>query len=860
MKVLKLALAAVAPLMLTSAYLPQNENINSLRVNSLLLANVPFDNGDFRLSKQPYYKELFSKKELKKLDKAEKLREKASEGMVIAAAYQKQAEELKKSSSGSKNIAKQVSTLSAKAASEELKALKSFEKASDIYREVYTNELNNKTFSSTSENEISANKLAKKAQNDYIDADNYKENLTSENTLEIYRAMYSKLYEAIHAQETAFAVYKNSDGSVIDLTKYVDQNVLDSIGGKSKNVPVLVANEHYDFDKDTNIYRPRFHSFEEKLKLSDADKAKLMKLEADEANAVTQMQKARVSGNSADTLRVYASEATTLAEKEYYEQKAQEHELSECSNLVKAVNTEVAVNNAIYELYQKYVPAIRNDNDSVAKEYEAEAEVLFALSKTYEKMAATQLSKVEQYTQLSEGNEVKLQALHKMENAVAKYLGEKNTPDKQSLATGATDKHNDIAVDFSMDESDGGAAPVKKVADNTSKQTPAKTENKPQTISDNKPKTSGTVTKPTTDTKTNTNKTVSNKTDKTPAVQSQKKEKQPVANSNAAVVSTWYYTRQDERMKAYKFPSGTVFCVKVGQYKEMPEPVEFPATETFLAQNLKNEMFMRYYIGVFKTYDAAYATLLKAKNEGYQKAEVVAFVNGKLSDVSQAKSKTEKSKDYAANKAKELKQISTYQSATTPVATAENSNGAAIPLSELSNTVYAVQISSLPKLLDMSSFNVSELYYDRNDAGLYRYYTGVSPDLSIATMNLQTMKQSGYEDAYLIKVVDGKNSGSAASKNTPASSVNTAATEKGTVYRVQIGAFTDNLSGDTKNKINSLKAKGYTVHTSKSGKYTVYTVGDCKTRAQADQLKTQLVGQGFRDSYVATFVNGIKQN
>jgi hypothetical protein len=74
MKILKIALAAAAPLMLTSAYLPQNEVVNYMNTNCLQFVKTPLDNGDFRLAKQSYYKELFSKKELKKLAKAEKLR------------------------------------------------------------------------------------------------------------------------------------------------------------------------------------------------------------------------------------------------------------------------------------------------------------------------------------------------------------------------------------------------------------------------------------------------------------------------------------------------------------------------------------------------------------------------------------------------------------------------------------------------------------------------------------------------------------------------------------------------------------------------------------------------------------------
>nr|MCR5454310.1 SPOR domain-containing protein [Bacteroidales bacterium] len=147
-------------------------------------------------------------------------------------------------------------------------------------------------------------------------------------------------------------------------------------------------------------------------------------------------------------------------------------------------------------------------------------------------------------------------------------------------------------------------------------------------------------------------------------------------------------------------------------------------------------------------------------------------------------------------------------------------------------------------------------YYDQNNAGLYRYYTGVSNDRNITTTNLNTLKQSGYEDAYIVKVVNGQNIGSP-SKSDAASTSNTTS---GTVYRVQIGAFAGNPNSEIQKRINALKAKGYNVHVSQSGKYTVYNVGNCTTREQANQLKTQLVNQGFKESYVTTFVNGVKQN
>ncbi|MCQ2252705.1 MAG: hypothetical protein MJZ61_04560, partial [Bacteroidales bacterium] len=643
---------------------------------------------NFRLPKQPYYSELFSKKELKKLAKAEKFRDQSTEAMVMAAAIKKEASDLRKSSPElTSKIEKQIAKLEAKAIQQELDALKCFEKAADIYRVVYTNELNNKTFSASTISEKTAQNLALEAQNIYQSADNLKDNLTSENTLEVYRGMYSKHMDAIFDQEIAFAIYKGD--SQVNYANYLNANRLDTTeaGNIAKeNIPTLIAKEHYDFDKDTNIYKIRFHQLEEKLGLSDDDKKAIQKLEADEANSITLFQKAEKLGCSADTFRVYAGEATTLAEKEYYDQKAQENELNECSNLLKAIKLEVGSNNKLYEIYKKYIPNIRDEKNEVGKNYEAQAESLFMLSNTYESMAAKQMSHVEQYTQLSEGNEVKLQAIQNIENAIASYLGQSLSPDKMSLATGASEKHNDIPMDFNMDESDGEP---QKVADNNAPSAPAasagNSNTKPanQVVDSNKPaansqqqskSTSGSKTSNSNKPSTSGNKTASNnkgnnsKNNNTKAPSTSnapKSEKVPVvSSSNAAVVSTSYYTREDQRMKPYSFPAGTIFSVEAGIYKEMPEPVEFPAVDNFLAQNLKGQTYMRYYIGDFKTYDAAYAALAMAQNEGYKKAKVVAFVNGKQSDVMAAKANAEKSANSKQLAQQELKKIHANQKLT----------------------------------------------------------------------------------------------------------------------------------------------------------------------------------------------------
>ncbi|MBR4327021.1 MAG: SPOR domain-containing protein [Bacteroidales bacterium] len=871
MKTLQIILALSAPALLAAGFMPEEvNNYNALNISNIQI--VHSDDDGFRLCKQGYYREMFNEKELSKLDKAEKYRTKAEEASVLAVAIQKQSDDLKIISGQSAKIQKQSAKLAAKAASQELTALKTFEKAASLYRPVYFDKIMQLSKDTSQMSLRTARSMSERAYQLYHTADSIKAHITSENTLEANRAIYTNLVNAVHYQELALAVCKGDPK--IDYTQYIDihkQFAPDTT--KKVDIPKLVAFEHYDFDKDSNLYKLRYHELAPKLGLTDADRQKIDKISLDEAAIANYYATAVEKGSEADTFRVY-SNVENKAVHEYYEQMAQESELSECSNLLRAITLATANNNVLYEIYKKYIPAFRiqknnvgtyMDKSALGERWERNAEDLYNMSKTYEEMAAKQLSNVEKYTLLSEGNEAKLQALQYMENAIALYLDEKPERERRSLVSAAVERHNDIAMDFMMDES--GETDAKPATNTTPKDT--KPANQVVDVAGNN-KTTGTKTNPATGSKT-TNTTTGSKTNTTsgstgkasstttatPAKNTASKTHTPdVASSNAAVIGTFNYTRDDQRMKPYTFPQGTVFSVEAGIYKEMVEPVDFPTISNFLAQNLKGITPMRYYIGTFQTYDAALAASSLAKNEGYKNAQVVAFTNGKKVDLTAARKVAEKTTNYQANVQKELKTLNAGLGGNTPIVV-DNSvkrTGDALPLSMLGSTVYAVQIAALPTLQGMGTFNVNELYYDQNNAGLYRYYTGISNDRNITAANLNTLKQSGYTDAYVVKIVNGQNIGR------PTGDDNIDNIVKGTVYRVQIGAFVGNPNPDTQKRINNLKTKGYTVHTSQSGKYTVYTVGDCPTREQAETLKKNLAGQGFKDGYVATFVNGVKKN
>lgn len=866
MKILKLALAIAAPAMLSVAFTPMDK-LPEMSNNVLYVNQITSPCGSFKLSNRPYYDSLFTKKELKKLARAEKLRGKYEEGLLQKAAYDTEANDLERGDDKSSKTTKKIAKLRAKASSAELDAFKKFETACTIFKEVYTSELKKQMTDTSSARGKAATKLADEAQQLYAAVDDDRKTVTSDNILQVCRSINYKLNKAVANQELAFAILHND--KEVDYTQYLSPTNVNPEPSPSGNVakdemPVLQAPQHYDFATDNNIYRIRYDQFVDSLKVTEADRTAMKKQFDAEQNASQQMLKARGHGSKADTMRVYAKEAVTLTEREYYEQMAEEEELNECSAFISAINQNVKTNNALFELYQKYIPNIRTNN-STAKAYEDQAVNLYNMSKTYETSAAKQYSKVEKYTILSEGNELKQQAIANMENAIASYLGLPLTNDKNLAANVATARTNGIPPQFNEGEDESGNTVAQSGTGNgnanandpKAQPTPA-----PATTTTTTPKTNTTTTTPKSNTtskpKTNTTTTP---TAPKPVVASGAKDKIPVSNSNAPAVSTWYYTGEDQRLKPYSYPAGTIFTVETGIYKEMPEPVDFPAVNVFVAEKLKDQNYMRYYLGSYKTYDAALAAQAMAKNGGYKQSVVSAFVNGKKTAVATAKANAEKQQGYQSQVQRELKELSAYQQPVVPVTQPESpvqvvsqlsGTTDAQPLSNISGTAYAVQISSVPTLLTKSAFNVNQLFYDQNEGGLYRYYTGVSTDLNIAKANLSTMKACGYEDAYIIKVSGGKNSGAVSANNTQPAANNR------TIYRVQIGAYKSALSKDNKNKMEKLK-KSYPVHTSQSGEYTVYTVGDCDTRAQADQLRANLVKMGYTESYVVTFINGVKQ-
>lgn len=74
-------------------------------------------------------------------------------------------------------------------------------------------------------------------------------------------------------------------------------------------------------------------------------------------------------------------------------------------------------------------------------------------------------------------------------------------------------------------------------------------------------------------------------------------------------------------------------------------------------------------------------------------------------------------------------------------------------------------------------------------------------------------------------------------------------------YRVQIGAFKEEVPLETANKFFKISAKGVKNLKDNRG-LTVYTVGDFSSREEALILRSEMIAKGFKDAFIVAFENG----
>lgn len=362
-------------------------------------------------------------------------------------------------------------------------------------------------------------------------------------------------------------------------------------------------------------------------------------------------------------------------------------------------------------------------------------------------------------------------------------------------------------------------------------------------------------------------------------------------------------------------PEGLVFKVQVGAFHK-PIPNEtFKNLQPVSGENTRPG-WIRYCVGMFKTFEPANVVKKDLRKNGFKDAFVVAYFNGNRISLGEAYAILNKPGNdlrgvYAQENSREMAMLNDMNihddHSGTPVrdedarqfygadfnkyarltegtgASEDNVNnaGTVADASIPGGIVYAVQVgvyrtSTPPALLT----SLQPLYTEPINKGLFRYTNGRYSFYSEADSAKRIAVNTGVKDAFIIVFKNGRrislaglgastnaksnsepvsvnSTGSKTAETSPAvepKSAGSAETE-GIVFRVQLGAFKNNVPYQMVEAFLKITDKGISQETDKRGLHIFYT-GSFTDYTKAMQLKEEIVNLGVKDAFVVALRNG----
>lgn len=252
------------------------------------------------------------------------------------------------------------------------------------------------------------------------------------------------------------------------------------------------------------------------------------------------------------------------------------------------------------------------------------------------------------------------------------------------------------------------------------------------------------------------------------------------------------------------------------------------------------------------------------------------------------------------------------QNTTEPAEIAKTQN-----VSGIQGLFYTVQIGVFSQpVLAAKLYNMKPLYNETTPNGNIRYYAGIYNSVSRAADATEMVNDIGISDAFVtayyngkhislaeakqyekqgesafstdpnlnklpvftaapkpttipgsnpkITIVDITNNNEPNDNNEPAKELNkiasqnnTVKSESGIVFKVQIGAFNEEVPVEIADKFLKIARMGINNYKDNNG-LTVYTVGDLKTYDEANSLRAEVVAESLTDAFIVAYRNGEK--
>lgn len=367
-----------------------------------------------------------------------------------------------------------------------------------------------------------------------------------------------------------------------------------------------------------------------------------------------------------------------------------------------------------------------------------------------------------------------------------------------------------------------------------------------------------------------------------------------------------------------KLPEGLIFKVQIGAFRK-PIPQDLFSGMSPITGETTSKGFIRYTVGLFEKFTTADKVKNKIIDLGYKDAFIVAFLNGKRIPINEAYAMAGgipatvlQINNPNTNTDSKTIVTNNNQSTNEPTAIAKTES-----VSAIQGLFYTVQVGVFSQPISAARlYNMKPLYTETASNGNLRYYTGIYKSVSRATEAKEMVNDVGIKDAFVTAYYKGKRISMSEAKqyetqgdgvfstgpdlnklpvfsseqktnlpertaaietkqpsankeepntntattpviNTTANQNSSALSDSGIVFKVQIGAFNEEVPLDIANKFIKIASRGIKNYKDNNG-LTVYTVGNLKTYEEAIILKADVAAESLTDAFIVAYRDGVK--
>lgn len=413
------------------------------------------------------------------------------------------------------------------------------------------------------------------------------------------------------------------------------------------------------------------------------------------------------------------------------------------------------------------------------------------------------------------------------------------------------------------------------------------------------------VEKPNRNTATNTTTAAAPVSQSSPASIYTPEKVQAFAKQSFSIASAPVYNKENPIPMNPPIPDGLVFKVQIGAFRNEIPAEKFSGVQPITAETTRPG-WVRYCVGLFQTFEPAVVVKKEMQQRGFKDAFVVAYLNGKRIGLDEAyamiaKNKAKPDNDYVASSQTEMALLRANNIRPENISSIRNNvidedektfygDNAANVKKSLAVVEYAVQVGvyktqTTPRGLQ----TLTPLFTEKIRNNLYRFTSDHFINYASADSMKRIARREGVKDAFIVVYRNGVQSALASvpvserntrstiaipepvvsqpeekteSKSTPSANTNTlpafpSATITGgaIIYRVQLGAFRNNIPFTAVVSFLNVADKGITQQTDDRGLHIFYA-GTCNKFSEAATLKEEIVSKGVTDAFVVALQDG----